>query len=140
MFDPSTRSISLELALTESLAAGERLALTSIVQLTPTETSDAEMIRRLASYHELAPSTDLEPGSTWTAAGLSLSHVPNHANDGPVSAFLIHADNSTSPVTVEPMRRAGVSDQGHERAADRSHGSSSTEWNLVPYPVSMALF
>jgi len=137
MFDPSTRSISLELALTETLTTGGRLALTSIVQLTPGETSDAALIRRLASYHEFAPASDLAPGSTWAVPGLSLSHVPSHANDGPVSAFLIHADNSTSPVDVEPMRRVDVSDRAHERAADRSHGSPSTEWNLVPYPVSL---
>jgi len=37
MFDPSTQSISLELAITESLTPRARLALTSIVQLTPTE-------------------------------------------------------------------------------------------------------
>ena len=35
MFDPANRSITLELELAEPLTAEGRLALTSIVQLTP---------------------------------------------------------------------------------------------------------
>ena len=140
-FDPSTATITLELVLSEALPPDARLALTSIVQLTPHATSTARLVRRLASYHELAPFDHVPSGETWSVAALRLSHVPNHANDGPVSAFLIHPDETTSPVEVEPMRRvgAGVSDQRHERDADRSHGSPSKEANLVPYPVHLAV-
>ena len=53
-FDPTTRSITLELELAEPLAAGGRLALTSIVQLTPSADSGARLARQLASYHELS--------------------------------------------------------------------------------------
>lgn len=140
-FDPSTETITLELGLSEALPAGARLALTSIVQLTPAASSGARLERRLASYHELAPLGQVGSSGTWTVPGLALSHIPNHANDGPVSAFLIRADESTSPVEVEPMRRvgAGVSDQRHEHAADRPHGSPPERANLVPHPVRLAV-
>jgi len=139
-FDPTTRLITLELDLSASLAAGSRMALTSIVQLTPSPGSAARLVRQLASYHELSPVRDLVSGDTWTIADLQLSHSPNHANDGPVSAFLIHPDGSTSPVDVGPMRRAGdpqagVSDPRQVLAGDRSHGVHGRNWNLVPYPV-----
>jgi hexosaminidase len=90
----------------------------------------------LASYHEFRSVSELTQGETWTISELQLSHLPNHANDGPVSAFLIRSDGSTAPVEVEPMRRlredGGASDQRQGLAADRSPGSS--EWALVPYP------
>jgi hexosaminidase len=139
-FDPTTRSITLELDLSESLPADGRLALTSIVQLTPSADSTARLMRQMASYHELWPVRDLASGETWTIADLQLSHSPNHANDGPVSAFLIRPDDSTSTVQVEPMRRAGdpqaiVSDPRQILPGDRSHGVHEQNWKLVPYPA-----
>ena len=139
-FDPASRTIALELDLTEPVAAGGRLAFTSIVQLTPTPPSDGQLVRRIASYHELAASSALAAGDTWTVACAELSHMPNHANDGPVSAFLIHPDETTSPVTVEAMRRVGdgASDAGPP-ARDRSHNVPPTEWNVVPHPAEFTV-
>jgi hexosaminidase len=138
-FDPGTQTVTLELQLSEALPPGARLALTSIVQLTPTASSGAQLTRRLASYHELAPPQALATGDVWTVPDLALSHVPNHANDGPVSAFLIDPDGTTSQVAVEPMRRAGGGDQRRQRVADHALGSPSTESNVVPYPVSLTV-
>jgi hexosaminidase len=146
VFDPTARSITLEVELSEPLPAGGRLAVTSIVQLTPSANSGAFLERQLASYHELATSKDLAAGEAWTIPDLQLSHVPNHANDGPVSAFLIRPESSTSPVAVEPMRRIGdihadVSDHRRDRAVGRSHGSPDVEgeWSLVPYPQRLVV-
>jgi hexosaminidase len=137
VFDPAARTVTLELGLSERLVFGGRLAFTSIVQLTPSADSGARLARQLASYHEFAPSTDLAAGQTWTIGDLQLSHLPNHANDGPVSGFLVHPDHSTSPVDVEPMRRMGVSDSrrdlGDERPADSPAGAG--ELSLLPYPA-----
>ena len=136
-FDPASRSIALEIDVTQPIVAGSRLALTSIVQLTPTLPSTAQLVRRVSSYHELATPRALAPGDTWTVTCNEISHVPHHANDGPVSAFLIHPDETTSPVNVEPMRRLGdgVSDPGPS-ARDCSLDVPSNGWNMVPYPVA----
>jgi hexosaminidase len=140
-FDPTNRSITLELDLAEPLMVHGRLALTSIVQLTPAADSGARLTRQLASYHELSPSSDLAPGETWTITDLQLSHLPNHANDGPVSAFLIRSDGSTSPVEVEPMRRTGVGDARQRLAEDPPVGSPEerAELALVPYPTQLVV-
>jgi hypothetical protein len=137
VFDPTARSITLDVELSQPLAAGGRLAVTSIVQLTPPADSAATLERQLASYHELATSQDLSAGETWTIADLQLSHVPNHANDGPMSAFLIRPDDSISPVAVEAMRRSGdvhadVSDGRQDRGDGRSPEVPDVdgEWSL----------
>ena len=44
-YDPAARSITLELLVADPLPAGTRLALTSIVQLTPTPGSGAVLTR-----------------------------------------------------------------------------------------------
>ena len=131
-FDPTSRTITLELHLSEALPSDALLGLTSIVQLTPASTSGAVLVRRLATYHELALVEDLPIGATWAVPDLALSHVPNHANDGPVSAFLVRTDGRTTPVQTEPMRRVG-----DDRSSDtrrRPDTESETDWGLVPYP------
>jgi hexosaminidase len=141
MFDPATGSITLELELAEPLRAVGRLALTSIVQLTPSADAGTRLVRQLASYHELAPARDLGPGETWAITHLQLSHLPNHANDGPTSAFLIHPDDSTSPVAVEPMCRLGASGSPHADAPTRRRDSreARAELPLVPFPTQLVV-
>ncbi len=91
-FDPAAGTISIEFTPgPEGFPEGSRLALTSIVQLSPGPATRARLVRRLATYHELEPVTDggLRAAEAWAISGLSISHVPHHANDGPMSAFVI---------------------------------------------------
>lgn len=78
---------SVTLTLDSPAPEGARLAITSLTVLTP-------HLVQVGSYHELDPGAlaDLQP-----------SHPPRHANDGPLSAFLILADGSTEAVDVRPL-------------------------------------
>ena len=38
----------------------------------------------------------------------TVGHTPVHANDGPVSAYLVLADGSTVTITTEPMTGTGT--------------------------------
>ena len=78
---------TITLELDRPLPPGARLAVTSMVVLAP-------HVVQLGTYHELDPGALSE---------LTVSHPPEHANDGPLSAFAILADGSTSPIEVVPM-------------------------------------
>ena len=79
-----------------------RLALTSVVQLTPDPGAPTRLVTRTSGYHELAPPAEFElpPGDVWDLGVLACGHRPEHANDGPASVFVILADGSTRPVHV----------------------------------------
>jgi hexosaminidase len=89
-----------------------RLALTSVVQLTPDPGAPTRLVTRTSGYHELAPPAgfELPPGEVWDIGALACGHRPDHANDGPASVFVILADGSTRPVhagataIVDPVR------------------------------------
>jgi hexosaminidase len=139
-FDPLAETISIEVEPTRgTLTEGSRLALTSIVQLTPTDSTT--LVRRLASYHELAPASDSVLAGTWRIEAMAISHVPNHAGDGPVSAFLIEPDGSTPHVRVEPMRRlGGTSISTDKRSTDDAVSTGPGALPaLLPYPRSMTV-
>ena len=87
VFDGSTVTITLD----QESPPGARLALTSMVQL-----DGPALVRREATYHEFTLAGPV-------LAGLAVGHPPRHANDGPLSAFLILPDGTTSPVEVAPM-------------------------------------
>ncbi len=78
-----------------------RLALTSVVQLTP-ESDATTLAARTSGYHELSPPAELavRPGEVWDTGPLRCGHRPGHANDGPASAFVILADGSTRAVAT----------------------------------------
>lgn len=78
---------TVTLALDRRAPAGARLAVTSLMALTP-------HLEQVGSYHELDPEA---------LTGLRPSHPPRHSNDGPLSAFLILPDGSTDLVEVLPM-------------------------------------
>jgi hexosaminidase len=88
-----------------------RLALTSVVQLTPASDA-ATLAARTSGYHELSPPAGLvlAPGDVWETGPLRCGHRPGHANDGPASSFVILADASTRAVdtgrtaATEPVR------------------------------------
>lgn len=89
-----------------------RLALTSVVQLTPSADASAELVSRTSGYCELAPPAGLVlgPGEVWDVGPQEFTYRPGHANDGPASAFVVLADGATRPVHVgrtaiaEPVR------------------------------------
>lgn len=85
IWDPSAGTITL--ALDEELPAGARLAVTSLCVLSPA-------VSQVGSYHELEGPFP---------RAFTPSHEPRHANDGPLSAFVIHADGSTTQVGVDLM-------------------------------------
>lgn len=109
-FDAEAETISITLtAGGNGLPAGFRLAVTSDIQLEPPDGSGTVLTERIATYHELAadPPATLAAGERWEIADLALSHLPNHANDGPSSAFLILPDGTTETAEIEPVRRVG---------------------------------
>lgn len=151
-YDPDAGTVSIELeAGGEPLPAGWRLALTSIVQLTPPEPGEAVLVDRLASYHELAPASPsaIGAGATWRAGGLRVGHPPRHAVDGPASAFVILPDGTTAGVGVEAMRRVGdappPSSPSSSSSSSPSSPSSSSTWGregdlpVVPHPVAVTV-
>ena len=124
-FDAATDTIVLTLvAGSDGMPPGSRLAVTSDIRLDAPRGSGAALLARVGTYHELAPDppAGLGPGERWQVA-LAIGHRPSHANDGPVSAFVVLADDSTVPVDLEPAPVAtGV------RTSAGSPGS------LVPHP------
>lgn len=83
------------------------LAFTSMRLLTPPAVSPIRLLKQLGSYHEIAPPDGfvLAPGAVWDIGPLAAEYQLVHANDGPVNAFLIGADGSTTPVhAVTPER------------------------------------
>jgi hexosaminidase len=98
--EPGT--LSLVLHSPTVLPDGWRLALTSIVALEP-PSPIARLVRRVATYHELAPAAPHGASPVWHVDGIRAGHRPRHANDGPTSAFVILPDGSTIDVDVRPM-------------------------------------
>lgn len=92
VWDRSTITLTLDGAV----PAGSRLALTSMVVLSPN-------LYQVGTYHEFDPDA---------LGALHVSHPPCHANDGPLSAFLILPDDTTRTVAVEPMRTTTPLTQG----------------------------
>ena len=93
---------TITLTLDGQVPAGARLALTSLVVLSP-------HLHQIGTYHEFDPAA---------IGALAVSHPPRHANDGPLSAFFILPDASTVPVDVAPMRSsvAAAPAPGHAAA------------------------
>ena len=85
-----------------------RLALTSVVQLTPRTNGRTKLVARISGWHELAPADgfELPPGAVWDLDPLVCGHRPAHANDGPASAYVVLADGSTRAVTLGVTDRA----------------------------------
>lgn len=79
---------TISLTLDGPVPDGARLALTSLVVLSP-------HLHQVGTYHELDPEAMTD---------LRVSHPPRHANDGPLSAFFVLPDGGTVPVDVAPMR------------------------------------
>jgi hexosaminidase len=100
VFDGSTVTITLD----REPPAGSRLALTSMIQL-----DGPARVRREATYHEFTLDGAV-------LADLTVGHTPRHANDGPLSAFLILPDGTTDPVAVAPMRSTSATSRTHPAA------------------------
>ncbi len=85
-----------------------RLAVTSVVPLTPPSDGSTTLVARISGWHQLAPPDgfELPPGAIWELDPLICGHRPAHANDGPASAYVVQADGSTRAV------RLGATDQG----------------------------
>jgi hexosaminidase len=137
-YDDIGRSVALELEASTSLAAGWQLAVTSLQQLTPV--TGARLVERVGSYHVFAPveAFALAAGERWSVPRCDVSHRARHANDGPVSAYLIASDGTTSSVDVVPM-------VGPDALRRRSVGRTSTPAAnderpaLLPYPGHLHL-
>ncbi len=93
-----------------------RLAFSSVVQLTPAEGAPTRLLRRVSGAHELAPPDGfvLAPGEVWELDPLHCGHRPGHANDGPVGAYVVRADGTTSAV------RTGATDRSPAVRVGRS--------------------
>lgn len=95
---------TISLALDGPLPDGARLAVTSLIVLSP-------HLEQIGSYHELDVDALTE---------LTVSHPPRHANDGPLSAFLILPGGTTQPVDVEPLRTSTPGPAGTAGVHDTS--------------------
>ena len=113
------------------------LAFTSMRLLTPPESSDVRLLKRLGSYHEIAPAEPftLTPGGVWDIGPLEPDYQLVHANDGPVNAFLIAADGSTTPVHAVTPERAPRAKAGTSAPAplrlDASGHLAATAWGAA---------
>ena len=101
-----------------------RLALTSVVQLTPVEDAPTRLVTRTSGYHELAPPEGFELRRARLGRRCADVRSPaRHANDGPASAFVILADGSTRPVHVGATALADpVGSDGRRRRAGARFG------------------
>ena len=85
---------------------GFQLCFQSVVQMTPVD-SFVTLVARQSGHHVIAaPSVVLAPGGTWEIGLLACGHRPGHANDGPVGAYVVLADQSTRAVRTAPTARA----------------------------------
>jgi hexosaminidase len=111
VYDPATgRSGTFELRVvndSEVEVVADRLALTTIVPISARSGDPLAIVRRVSVYHEVGPGTPITIGPhAETVIGRVWCEFPAfHANDGPVSAFLIHADGTASALAVAEMSR-----------------------------------
>ncbi len=140
VYDAKRNAITMRLHAHRTLDAGWRLAVTSVVQLTPAP--GIRLIERLASFHlfESETSNPLEAGDEVEIDVPTLSHRPRHANEGPASGYLVLSDGTTERVTVDAMQLVGAnrdpSGDG-DVAADDEH--AAIEPALVPYPTEISM-
>lgn len=104
---------TISLAVDGAVPAGARLALTSLIVLTPN-------LHQVGSYHEFDPSA---------VTGLAVSHAPRHSNDAVRSAFWILADGSTEPIETTPLRSTANTDAP---PADRPTGETPLAFTGEP--------
>ena len=81
---------------------GFRLAVTSVVPMTPPSDGSTRLVARISGWHQLAPPEgfELRPGAVWELDPLVCGHRPAHANDGPASAYVVLADGTTRAVAL----------------------------------------
>ena len=86
---------------------GFRLGFTSVTRLTPSSEAALSVVEQIGSYHELAAPAELDlgPGEVWALGPFECDMPMTHANDGPVRAFLIRGDGSTTEVRVPVTER-----------------------------------
>ncbi|WP_171022188.1 beta-N-acetylhexosaminidase [Cohaesibacter sp. CAU 1516] len=130
----------------QALPKGTRLALTALTRIPKgTELIGASLARRVANYHEFLP---IEPvvgdkaGCLWQITIPVLSHRPGHYTEGPSSAFLIFADNTTQAVACAPLEKEGTPYQPVDmrRAALPSDMSSTgPQLGLLPMANHVAI-
>jgi hexosaminidase len=124
-------TISLVVDAAIDLPAGWHLAFTSQAQLTPP--TGVALVERLASFHVVDVGRPLAAGDRWHSEGWATSHPCRHANDGPVSAYVVVPTGATVPVTVAPMTTdATVSPT--PAAAGRMPARPSERPGLLPHP------
>jgi hexosaminidase len=101
-------SMRLRLVNDGDVAVGDfELTFTTVVQLDPAP--PARLVGRRSGCHVVAPppGTCLSPGEGWELTA-TCGHRPAHANDGPASAFLTHADGTLVDVVTGIARRVVV--------------------------------
>jgi hexosaminidase len=136
-YDDIGRSVSIELEVSTDVATGWQLAFTSLQQLTPV--TAARLVERLGSYHVIEP-VDARPlgaGERWSVPQCAVSHRARHANDGPVSAYLIASDGSTHPIEVAPM--TGPAALQRPSVARRPAPAHDERPALLPFPGHLDL-
>jgi hexosaminidase len=148
-YDPTVgRSGAFELRIVNGEAeplSAELLALTTIVPIIPVSGSGVSIVRRVSVYHELSTGGPIEIGAraSLLVATVWCEFPPFHANDGPASAFLIHADGTTSPLAVAEMIRlpgdpATLADVTAALATPSGGESGRSATGIAPAPSAEA--
>lgn len=109
------------------------LGFTSISRtLSPTRTSNGQMLRRQANFHEYAPPDGfcLAPGDSWHFTESHLSRVPQHSNDGPKTAMLIPSNAPAFSIVTTDLQNAAY--------VTTSHGGG-TVTGVLPQPAHMGI-
>ena len=102
------------------------------------EISGATIAERLSTYCVFAPAEDLvlAPGASWVI-DIKKTVPLRHWTDGATSAFVIHADNSTTSAMVPPTRHM-TDDQAPLRGTMRLPVSEDApSISVIPWPRSV---
>jgi len=117
-----------------------RLVYSSLTRAVPEhECVNAALLKRDANYHEYGPlaGMQIEPGGNWRFELRGVTRTPTHRTDGPKSAYIVLADNTTLPVDCGDLLLAGASSTGVLKSVPE--GSVLEPYAITPWPRSLAL-
>jgi hexosaminidase len=117
--------------------ASLRLCLQSITRLkADARVVGARFIRRFANLHEFETEAALGVGEVWTFEAYGLTHAPQHACDGPKSAYVTYADGSRAGVECAPLTCPPGLDTGQRKALP--DGACPETIGVIPWPSQVA--
>lgn len=122
---------------TGAAVAGFRLGVSGPVRIEEADAvTGAQVVERLSSFCVLAPDEgfSLAPGAAWNIDIAKRGTMLRHWTDGATAAFLIHADESTTPAVVSPTRLAADDRPMLRGTMQLPIADIGTTISVVPWP------